>query len=82
MHSQMQFLGQCNTSHEVLLLTVTQYTNCKVLKKIYSSSIYWNSIARCVIFEYDTTENSIVLKTNTYKFILELSCKLYDFKYH
>ena len=47
-------MGQFNESHDLLLLGVMQYKNCRVLK-INMRSPYQNSIAQGVILEDDTT---------------------------
>ena len=47
-------LGQFNELHDVWLLDITQYKNCRLFK-MYMGFLYWKSIARGVIVEDDTT---------------------------
>ena len=48
-------LGQFNELHDVRLLGITQYANCRLFK-MYMHFMYWKSITRGVIFEDDTTK--------------------------
>ena len=51
-------LGQFNELHDVWLLDITKYVNCRLFK-IYMRFIYWNSITRGVIFEDDTKKTGV-----------------------